>query len=107
MDQGTPTPTPRRTHTQTAPKLGTPKPPRPPNAPFAHPLVLVRLCACARALVRLCSCVQIEYGFMLFSIGAIELACVLFSYAWADGWPSSLNWNELHGIVSHVWEDFA
>ena len=48
---------------------------------------------------------QFEHLFMWGSIFAIELACVLFSYVWyPDYLPVSYNWNELHGIVYHVWE---
>ena len=50
----------------------------------------------------------LEHLFMWGSLLSIELCCILFSYAWyPDNLPTSFDWNDLHGIISYVWDDLS
>jgi magnesium-transporting ATPase (P-type) len=71
-------------------------------------MTLVVLGVNLRLAIELHSWHGLEHFFMWGSIASIELCCLLFSFVWCpDWWPTSLNWNLLHDIVWHVWDDFS
>ena len=72
-------------------------------------MTLVCLGVNLRLAIEIHSWSGIEHLVMWGSLGLIELACLLFSFVWypTHDLPSSYGWNELHGIVFYVWEDFA